>query len=62
MSERRAFSIAVYPRHQGKVLCAFLDGSLRTYTVDELHEADAVVKGLQEIRVTEAQGRLRVEV
>jgi len=33
-----------------------------TYTVDELHEADAVVKGLQEIRVTEAQGRLRVEV
>lgn len=33
-----------------------------TYTVDELHEADAVVKGLQEIRVTQAQGRLRVEV
>lgn len=33
-----------------------------TYTVDELHEADAVVKGLQGIRVTEAQGRLRVEV
>jgi mannitol-1-/sugar-/sorbitol-6-phosphatase len=33
-----------------------------TYTVDELKEADAVVKGLQQIRVTEAQGKLRVEV
>jgi sugar-phosphatase len=33
-----------------------------TYTVEELKEADAVVKGLQQIRVTEAQGKLRVEV
>lgn len=33
-----------------------------TYSVDELKEADAVVKGLQQIRVTQAQGRLRVEV
>jgi sugar-phosphatase len=32
-----------------------------TYTVEELKEADAVVKGLQQIRVTEAQGKLRVE-
>jgi sugar-phosphatase len=31
-----------------------------TYTLDKLKEADAVVKGLQQIRVIEAQGKLRV--
>lgn len=31
-------NLHVDPRHNGKVLCAFLDGSLRTYTVDELRD------------------------
>jgi sugar-phosphatase len=33
-----------------------------TYTPDELKEADAVVSGLAQIRVTLSQGKLRVEV
>ena len=33
-----------------------------TYSVDELKEADAVVKALEQIRVTAYQGKLRVEV
>lgn len=31
-------NLHVDPRHNGKVLCAFLDGSLRHYSVDELRD------------------------
>lgn len=31
-------NLHVDARHNGRVLCAFLDGSLRTYTVDELRD------------------------
>lgn len=31
-------NLHVDPRHSGKALCAFLDGSVRTYTVEELRD------------------------
>jgi beta-phosphoglucomutase-like phosphatase (HAD superfamily) len=33
-----------------------------TYKVEQLHEADAVVSQLSQIRITQADGRLRLEV